>query len=103
LDERPEGDPVAVVEAAPCEDHRVVAQRRAQLCREARLADACWTDDGEQPTGPLGDRLVECGAEVLELRLASDQRRVQASTVRARALDHRQDVPSGMPITLPLH
>ncbi len=52
LGEGPEGDPVAVREAAPREDGRVVANLRRELGRKPRLTDAGGAEDGDEPALP---------------------------------------------------
>ena len=102
LDERPERDPVAVGEAAAGQNRRVVAQGCAELRRQARLADACRPDDGEQATRICLDGPFVRVAQQLQLVLATDQRRVEAPRVRARAFDHGKHVPRGVRIALAL-
>ena len=93
LDERPEGDPVAVRQASSGQDRRLVAHGRAELCRQPGLADSGWPDDREQAARARLERLGVCLTQRAQLGLAADQRRVEPARVRTGALDHRQDVP----------
>ena len=93
LDERPVGDAVAVRQAAPFEDVSVLAQRRDELGREARLADARVAENGDDSAGPLQHDLIEGRAKPRELDDAADERRVETAGHTGRAGEHVVEPP----------
>lgn len=73
LDDRPEGDALAVVQAAPAQDldrtpdlgrtpggaGRIYPQVAQELCDQPGLADAGWSHDRDQVAGRLGHDPLE--------------------------------------------
>ena len=93
LDERPVGDPVAVRQAAALEDVSVLAQRRDELGRESRLADARVAENGDDAAGPLQHDLVEGRAKPRELDDTADERRVEPPGHTGGAGEHVVEPP----------
>jgi hypothetical protein len=77
LDERPVGDPFAVGEAARANGSRVGRLDKVQ--DEARLADACRAEQGEQLARPLRDHVLEVRAQPLALASPAHERGVEAA------------------------
>ena len=93
LRQRPEGDPVAVGEAAPGGDGRVLADLGDELGHEPRLADAGRADHRHQPAlAPLRARRQLVSKE-RELARPPDERRVPAAGERIGAGDGVEHAP----------
>jgi hypothetical protein len=78
LPQRPEGDSLAVGEAAPHEHGGLCAAERCELAGEARLADSRRAEDGDEVRHPLADRPCEDAAELGELLRSAHERRLGA-------------------------
>ena len=76
LDERPEGDPVAVGEAASLRD-RGAENARRELLREPRLSDAGGAEHGHEPARLLLERQPIDVVEDALLGLPADERRAE--------------------------
>jgi len=57
LGQRPVGDALAVGQAMPAQDARLIAHGGQELAHQATLADAGRTEQGEQLAAPLADRV----------------------------------------------
>jgi hypothetical protein len=89
LDHGPVGDALAVGQATATEDERAL-QGADQLRGQARLADACRAQDGEELAGAVGGGLAERLLQASQLALAPDQRRVEVSSERGCLLVERK-------------
>jgi hypothetical protein len=98
-DDRPERDPLAVLQAPACE-HRCVEPRQ-ELRRQSRLADAGPPKHGEQVAAPLADRTLKRLPELLKLEAAADERRVKVPRDRGRRRIHVQQPVGRTGLRLP--
>ena len=76
LAQRPEGDAVAVGEAAAANDARARAGTGDHLARQPRFADAGIADQGDEPRRATLRDLAQRLVDRLQLLLAADDRRV---------------------------
>ena len=91
--QRPEGDAVAVVQAAALDDPRpATAGARHHLARQPGLAQAGVAEDRDQARRARVDRLQEDAVDGGELVLAADHRAVCAPDVAVQALGRDQPV-----------
>ena len=82
LDDRPERDAVAVRQTPPAGDEGLGPDGPQELLGEPRLADPGVAEQGRHPARPAADRLLVRGAQLVELRLATDQRALRLAEVR---------------------
>ena len=74
LDQRPEGDPFAVSEAAAAEDGRLGSDAPDEVGDESGLADAGITDDGHETSVPVLEDPLEGTQQPIHLGLSPDER-----------------------------
>ena len=87
LDERPVGDALPVREAAAAKDVGSLPDTLEEVGDEARLADAGRTEEREELTGAIGDRILEGAPETLPFPLAAHERRGEVACDRQRVTD----------------
>ena len=66
---------------------------RGELLRESGLADPGLAEDREEVGAPFAQRALERLAELGELAVAADQRRVEATQERRSARDELEQLP----------
>ena len=91
--DRPERDALAVREAAPLDDGRLVAEPGRELVAEARLARTGRAEHGDDLARPLGRDAREGVLEPAELALAADEVRREVPRPAARAGDDLVQLP----------
>ena len=87
LDERPVGDALAIGEAAAAKDVGSLPDTLEEVGDEARLADAGRTEEREELTGAIGDRILEGAPETLPFPLAAHERRGEVACDRQRVTE----------------
>ncbi len=90
----PVRDPLAIRKAAADEDARILPDSAGKLLRQPRLPDTCLAEDGEQLGPPLASGPLEGLAQLGQLALAADERRVEVSLV-GRSAGHELDETPG--------
>jgi hypothetical protein len=80
-DQRPIGDPLAVGQAGPTRDQRLVGHVAKKLTSEPRLAHAGRAENREQLAGAVAHGLLEGVVQTTPLALATDHRRVEPDRV----------------------
>ena len=79
LDERPEGDPFAVVEAAAAHHRRLPLDVGEELGREARLADTRGAEEREEVAAPLVHGPLVRASHEVELAFPRYERHVEVA------------------------
>ena len=86
LEQWPERDAFAVRETPASHDESSSREVGEELVHEAGLADAGQTEDREQLTGAVPDRLLECVVKAPPLAFTTDHRRDEPAIPAARCL-----------------
>ena len=102
-DERPEGDALAVGEAAAAQHEPVFADARHELLDESRLADARVGEQGHEAAAALLDGGPECGLDRRQLLPATDERSLVPPQKRLGAGQHVEEVERAYRPLLALH
>src|SRR5207253_994425 len=87
---RPERDAVAVGQTPAVRDARLLDEFETRLAGKTRFPASGGPKDGEQEGGLFGGAASERLAHLGELLLTPDERRVQATGERRRALDEAE-------------
>jgi hypothetical protein len=98
--QRPEGDPLAVGEAAAAKYRRSLADLRRELSGKARLPDSRGSEHRHEHSRPLGDGTLEGGEQVSEFLVTADEGGVEAAGESGRALNDVQEPISGNGVRL---
>ena len=89
--QRPEGDPVAVREAAAAEHGRALPREAGELLGEPRLAHPGRSDERDRLAAAVAAGEIEGVAEEPRLVLAPDQRRLAAARDRVVGVTHAEE------------
>src|SRR6266536_2807835 len=93
FDDRPEGDPLAVVQAATVQPSRPLPRERQELAHEAGLADAGRAEHGDQLAATVADGALEGLHDKRELPVPANHGGIEVPDTTGRVWAQADQTP----------